>query len=113
MDDRDRPGLGTIGAIVGAIGIVCVVALIFMGGKVADLDARPPELLIIRTGSLEIEVADIGDSVASADEAIGGLGGYVGSSEENASGTDGSASVVYRVPASRWEEATAKVRDLA
>ncbi len=82
-------------------------------GKVADADARPPELLVIRTGTLEIEVRDVAAAVTAVDDRIASLGGYVGSSEENASGEDGAASVVYRVPAARWSDATRHIRDLA
>ena len=153
MNDDDRPGLGTIGAILGGMVLVVLAALILMGGqvstvlsnvgssissgccdagapvgeqggpvgeapgdddgKVADADARPPELLIIRTGTLEIEVGDVAAAVAAVDDRVASLGGYVGSSEENASGDDGSASVVYRVPAARWDDATKHIRDLA
>lgn len=82
-------------------------------GKVADAAARPPELLVIRTGRLVVEVADLTAAVAAADERIAALGGYVGASEENAAGDESSASIIYRVPANRWSEATSGIRSLA
>ncbi len=152
MNEHDRPGLGTIGAILGGMVLVVLVALVFMGGqtstilsnvgaavggdccepgadggekggpageapddddgKVADVDARPPELLIIRTGQLEIEVADLPAAVTAAGELMSRLGGYVGASEESASGAEAFASVVYRVPAVRWDDAMAGIRAL-
>jgi hypothetical protein len=154
-DDDNRPGLGTIGAILGGIVLVLFAALIFMGGQTstvlsnvgnaipgdccgagapvgeqggpadeapddddgkgadADAAASPPDLLIIRTGTLEIEVRDVAAAVADVDAYIASLGGFVGSSEESASADEGSASVVYRVPAARWGDATRQIRDLA
>jgi hypothetical protein len=83
------------------------------GGQVADAAARPPELLIIRTGQLEIVVPDLHASVAAADDRVTAVGGYVSSSDETASGTESQASVVYRIPAVRWDDALAAVRGLA
>ena len=83
------------------------------GGQVADAAARPPELLIIRTGQLEVVVADLHAAVAAADERVTAVGGYVGSSDETASGMGSKASVVYRIPADRWDDALGAVRGLA
>jgi hypothetical protein len=83
------------------------------GGQIADAAARPPDLLIVRTGQLEIVVRDLHPAVDAADKRVGAIGGYVSSSEESASGEDASASVVYRIPANRWDEALAAVRELA
>ena len=83
------------------------------GGQVADAAARPPELLIIRTGQLEIVVPDLHAAVTAADERVTAVGGYVGSSDETASGSESKASVVYRIPAVRWDDALAAVRGLA
>ena len=85
------------------------------GGQIADAAAaaRPPELLIVRTGQLEIVVPDLRGAVADAGKRVTEVGGYVSSSEESASGEDATASVVYRIPADRWDEALAAVRGLA
>jgi hypothetical protein len=83
------------------------------GGQVADAAARQPELLIIRTGQLEIVVADLHAAVAAADKRVTAVGGYVGSSDETASGSESKASVVYRIPADRWDDALGAVRGLA
>jgi hypothetical protein len=83
------------------------------GGQVADAAARPPELLIIRTGQLEIVVPDLHAAMAAADERVTAVGGYVGSSDETASASESKASVVYRIPADRWDDALAAVRGLA
>jgi len=83
------------------------------GGQIADAAARPPELLIVRTGQLEIVVPDLRPAVSDAGKRVTAVGGYVSSSEESASGEDATASVVYRIPADRWDDALAAVRGLA
>jgi hypothetical protein len=85
------------------------------GKSIADADARPPELLIIRTGSLEMEVADLDAAVAAAQARVIAVGGYVSASDESASGEPAAAtaSAVYRIPADRWDEALEGIRDLA
>ena len=85
------------------------------GKQVADAAgaAAPPELLIIRTGQLEIEVGDLAAAVASARTRVLAVGGYVSASDETASDEQASASAVYRVPAGRWDEALDGIRGLA
>jgi hypothetical protein len=85
------------------------------GGQVADADAaaRPPDLLIIRTGKLELEVAELGAAVAGARTRVLAVGGYVSSSDESSSGNEATATAVYRVPADRWDEALDGIRGLA
>lgn len=75
--------------------------------------AALPELLIIRTGHVEIEVGDLAAAVASARTRVLALGGYVSASDESASGEQANASAVYRVPANRWDEALEGIRGLA
>lgn len=82
------------------------------GGQVADAEAAPPELLIIRTGQLEIEVADLEAAVAGARSRVISIGGYVSSSDEQA-GDDATSTVTFRVPAERWDDALAAVRGVA
>jgi hypothetical protein len=84
------------------------------GKQIADAaGAVLPELLIVRTGELEIVVPDLHAAVTAADERVRAVGGYVGSSDESAAGAQASASVVYRIPAARWDEALASIRGLA
>ncbi len=80
---------------------------------IADAGAAPPELLIIRTGHLEMEVVDLAASVTAARTAIAAVGGYVSASDETASGPGGSATAVYRIPAARWDDALDGIRGLA
>jgi hypothetical protein len=84
------------------------------GKEVADAGAAaPPELLIIRTGQLEIEVADLAAAVASARTRVLAVGGYISASDETAGDERATASAVYRVPADRWDEALEGIRGLA
>jgi hypothetical protein len=85
------------------------------GKSIADAAARPPELLIIRTGSLEMEVADLDAAVAAAQTRVIAVGGYVSASDESATGEPAAAtaSAVYRIPADRWDEALSAIRNLA
>jgi hypothetical protein len=84
------------------------------GEQVADAGgAALPELLIIRTGHIEIEVGDLAAAVSSARTRVLAVGGYVSASDESASGEGASASAVYRVPANRWDEALEGIRGLA
>jgi hypothetical protein len=80
---------------------------------IADAAAVAPELLIIRTGQVEIEVADLAASVATARTRVLAVGGYVSGSNESSSGDQASASAVYRIPADRWDEALDGIRSLA
>ncbi|HET9520422.1 MAG TPA: DUF4349 domain-containing protein, partial [Candidatus Limnocylindrales bacterium] len=82
-------------------------------GEIANAAATPPELLIIRTGSLELEVADLGSAVQAASARVSSVGGYISGSEESAEGEDARASVTYRIPADRWDEALSGIRGLA
>lgn len=71
-----------------------------------------PDLLIIKTGSIVIQVAGIDQSVEAATKAIVGLGGYASASERSGEDDDAYASVTYRIPADRWDEALAAIRGL-
>jgi hypothetical protein len=85
------------------------------GEQVADAggSAALPELLIIRTGHIDIEVGDLAAAVASARTRVLAVGGYVSASDESASAEQASASAVYRIPANRWDEALEGIRGLA
>jgi hypothetical protein len=67
---------------------------------------------IIRTGSLQLEVADVTASVGAARSAIQGMGGYIGASQQYSDGENVVATISYRVPADRWEDALDALRAL-
>jgi len=68
---------------------------------------------IVRTGSLELEVTGFGEALTKARTAITGLGGYIAASEERHDGDRDFASVTYRIPVDRWDNAVEALRGLA
>jgi hypothetical protein len=84
------------------------------GGEVTPpLDAARPELLIIKTGTLDLQVEAVDDAVAVAEAKITALGGYVSGSEQVGEGEDVSATITYRIPADQWGAALKALRELA
>ncbi|HSO30072.1 MAG TPA: DUF4349 domain-containing protein [Candidatus Sulfomarinibacteraceae bacterium] len=77
------------------------------------LDAARPDLLIIKTGTLDLQVEAVGDAVAAAAGRITALGGYVSASEQVGEDENVTATITYRIPADRWEEALEALRSLA
>jgi hypothetical protein len=69
--------------------------------------------LIVRTGSLDLEVKDFDASLAKARTAIDGLGGYISQSQMALDGDRPYGSVTYRVPSSRWDDALAALKGLS
>ena len=70
------------------------------------------DALIVRTGSLGIEVADFDAALAKAHTAITGLGGYVSGSQMATDGDQPYASITYRIPSDRWDDALAALKAL-
>jgi uncharacterized protein DUF4349 len=68
--------------------------------------------LIIRTGTLQLEVADVRAAISSGRSAILAMGGYIGASQQYSDGDDIVATISYRIPADRWEDALAALRTL-
>jgi hypothetical protein len=67
---------------------------------------------IVRTGSLQLDVKDVKTSLNSARDTITGMGGYIGASQQSSNGTSIVATVTYRIPETRWEEALTSLRQL-
>jgi hypothetical protein len=78
------------------------------GGQIAAVD----DAKIIRTGTMTIEVKDVGAALRTARDAIVGLGGYVGASTTSNDGEQPSAQITYRIPAAKWESALDLLRGL-
>jgi Domain of unknown function (DUF4349) len=83
------------------------------GGSLAGGPTAPDGLLIIKTGEIALQVAGLDPALTSANQLIVGLGGYSSGSERFGDGDRAQASVTYRVPAARWDEALAGIRGLA
>ena len=67
---------------------------------------------VIRTGSLQLEVGDVPRALASARSSILGLHGYIGASQQYRDGDNVVATITYRIPADRWEDALDALRKL-
>ncbi len=82
------------------------------GGEVVT--AGPTDgLLIIKTGTITLQVAGVDKAISSAATAIDALGGYVSGSQRSGSGEGAEAVITFRVPAARWDEAMNAARGLA
>jgi hypothetical protein len=67
---------------------------------------------IIKTGSMTLEVADVGKAMSDSQKAISGLGGTVDSSNQFGTGTDAAATITFKVPAAQWDAAVAALRGI-
>lgn len=76
-------------------------------------DGVAADRVIVRSGSLELEVTGLADALAAARRAVEELGGYVASSQTWGADASASASVVYRVPADRLDAAIDRLSGLA
>lgn len=68
---------------------------------------------IIRTGTIDLEVGDVGLALTKARDGIRAMGGYIGASTTQNDGDTPVASVTYRVPADRWEDALDLLRGIS
>jgi hypothetical protein len=70
------------------------------------------DALIVRTGTLQLQVTDVDVAAASARTTIRELGGYVGASRRTSDGEHPVATITYRIPSDRWDEALDAIRGL-
>jgi hypothetical protein len=82
-------------------------------GSTGQYDVSRPDLLIIKTGTLSLEVAAIDDALAGASGKIAALGGYVSGSDRKGDGDQVVATVTYRIPAAQWDQVLVALRGLA
>jgi len=76
-------------------------------------DPGTPNLQIIKTGTLALQVDGIDAALANATQKIATLGGYTSGSQRQGDGDKSTASVTYRIPAQRWDDALVVLRGLA
>jgi hypothetical protein len=76
-------------------------------GAILD-DAR-----IIRTGTIDLEVTDLPAALQAARTGIRSMGGYIGASQTRNIDDQPTASITYRIPSARWEEALDLLRGLS
>ena len=67
---------------------------------------------IIRTGTIQLEVTDVPAALVAARNGIRAMGGYVGASQTENVDDQPYATITYRIPADRWEDALDLLRGL-
>ena len=73
----------------------------------------PANLLVIKTGTIGLQVTAVDPALASAAAKITGLGGYLAGSARSGDGPDATAMATYRIPAAHFDEALVALRGLA
>ena len=76
-------------------------------------DAAQQDLLIIKNGTLVLQVSDIDGGLAAATDRMKALGGYVSGSRRSGDGESDQATITFRVPAGKWDDALAALRGIA
>jgi Domain of unknown function (DUF4349) len=82
-------------------------------GPTDPIALSAPDTFIVRTGSISIEVPKIEPALLQARTAIAGLGGYVSDSDQSNQGDQQMASVTYRIPVARWQDALDAIQAIA
>ena len=82
------------------------------GGQVPQYDNLTANLLIIKTGTMDLQVAGLDDALAAASQKVAGLGGYVSGSSRSGDDEYATASVTFRIPSAKWDEALVAMRGL-
>ena len=80
------------------------------GGDQASL---PQGSLVVRTGTLQLEVSDLDATTVKARGIVVGAGGFIAGSDESRQGEEQVASITYRIPADRWDDVLTGLRGLA
>jgi uncharacterized small protein (DUF1192 family) len=75
-------------------------------------NAAVAESQIVKTGSISVQVAAIDESISRATEQMHALGGWLAGSDRTSSSAQDIASVTYRIPVARFEDALAAMRKL-
>ncbi len=68
--------------------------------------------MIVRTGMMDLQVADVDRSIADATAVVTGAGGYVAGSQRSLDGDRPFASLTFRIPAAKWDATLAQLRAL-
>jgi CRP-like cAMP-binding protein len=77
-----------------------------------SLNAASPESQIVKVGTISIQVTGLDDSVTRATDQIHVLGGWLAGSDRTSTLAQDTASVTYRIPADKFEDALAVMRKL-
>lgn len=110
-----EPAFGAASEGAGAGGVPAASAAPAAQPQGADagtlaLDTQP---LVVKNGSLNLEVSDLPSALVKGRAAIAGMGGYVSASDQANKGDATVASITYRIPAARWDDALDALKNLA
>jgi hypothetical protein len=83
------------------------------GGQVGQPVNAVDDAKIVRTGTIDLQVTDVARALDAARAGIRGMGGYIGASQTRNGNDSPVATVTYRVPVARWEDALALLRSLS
>ncbi len=85
-----------------------------LGGNEAGGGAAGPVNgpMIVRTGTMDLQVADVDRSIADATSVVTKAGGYVAGSQRSLDGDRPYATLTFRIPADRWDTTLASLRAL-
>lgn len=78
-----------------------------------DIGNLVDDAKIVRTGTIELQVKDVPKATQVAREGIRAMGGYIGASQTGTLGDLPVATITYRIPVDRWEDALDLLRGLA
>ncbi len=79
-------------------------------GEAVNAVPAPDQALIVKTGSMVLDVTDLDAALVKAQAAVAAVGGYVSGSDRSGQGDQQVASVTYRIPAAGWDRALDGVR---
>jgi hypothetical protein len=68
---------------------------------------------IVRTGSIDLQVRDVAKAIQAARDGIRAMGGYIGASQTSTQNEQPVATITYRIPVDRWEDALDLLRGLS
>lgn len=97
-------------AALGPLGGGATAASPTIAGNGSPADLGGP--LIVRTGQLDLQVADVEGAIQDAESAVTAVGGYVAGSQRSGDADRATASVIFRIPAARWTDALDALRKL-
>lgn len=104
--------LSTVGDSIDGAGVPAATSRPASVAPGGDTAAFRDDAKIIRNGSLSLRVDDLDAAVRAGREAIRAVGGYVGASRQANDGDNSVASISYRIPAARWDDALDTLRGL-
>jgi hypothetical protein len=83
------------------------------GGQALTAAAPIPALLIVRTGTLDLQVTDLTQAIAAAESAVTRAGGYVSASARTVTTDDSTTRATYRIPSAAWDATLGSLHALA